>query len=168
MRTNRWVALIVSVAVVGVSATAYAALTSGSGGGFVRTDYRTENAPNTYSGAFAPLPGAIIGVAVPAGATRLLTARFTAESRCTGAANAWCSARVMVKLVNGAAQEMQPVAGLDFAFDSVGSDGLEGHAMTRHLRVPAGQYNVYVERATTNAATTFRLDDWDFEVNQNV
>jgi hypothetical protein len=160
-------ASMVSIAVIGVSATAYAALTSGSGGGIVRKDYRTENAPNTYSGAFAPLPGAVIAIAVPGGATRLLTARFTAETRCTGAANTWCSARVMVKLVGGGVQEMQPVAGLDFAFDSVGSDGLEGHAMTRHLRVPAGQYNVYVERATTNAATTLRLDDWNFELDQN-
>ncbi|MDX6287069.1 MAG: hypothetical protein QOG53_2554 [Frankiales bacterium] len=171
MSTKRWLALVVSVTAISVvaSVAAYAAVTSGSGGSEVRKDYRTQDAVATFTGPFTAINASVIPVAIPSGQSRLLTGRFSGESRCTGVANTWCAIRIMVKdTVSGIAVEMEPAVGVDFAFDTVGGDGSEAHAITRFLRVPGGSYNVYVERATTNGGTAFQLDDWAFEVEQNI
>jgi hypothetical protein len=56
------------------------------------------------------------------------------------------------------------VAGIDYAFDSVGTDQHEGHAMERSHRLGAGTYIIRVQRAVTNPAISFRLDDWHLAV----
>jgi hypothetical protein len=69
--------------------------------------------------------------------------------------------------------EMEPSSGMDFAFDSTnaGADGAsswEGHAMERSRDIQTGTLGqfvtVQVQYAVTNAALTFRLDDWHLAV----
>jgi hypothetical protein len=63
--------------------------------------------------------------------------------------------------------EMDPASGMDFAFDSVATsnDFWSASAMQRSIRLPPGTYRIFVQRAVTNAATVFRLDDWDFQLD---
>jgi len=65
---------------------------------------------------------------------------------------------------------LNPASGLDFAFDSVaagGDDFWESNTVQRSKRLTAGTYVIVVQRAVTNSATVFRLDDWDFRVEVN-
>lgn len=164
-------AVIGAAALLGGNA-ALAVLTGAAGGVEGRIDTRGEtNFSNTNSTVFVDLPGATITVALSQ--SRLITARFTAESQCSGgaAAVAWCSVQIIATNAAGASTQLNPASGLDYAFDSnppgAGDDFWEGNAMERSLRLPAGTYRIRVQRAVTNAATTFRLDDWHFAVEQN-
>jgi hypothetical protein len=149
--------------------TAIAVLTASAGGTTIQVQNRAENAPSfTNVAAFTNLPGAVVSVTVPAGTTRLITARFTAESLCTGIANRWCSVRVVVFTPGGGVIELNPQAGINYAFDSVASDNWEGNALERSIRLPAGTYRVQVQRAVSIAGTGFTLDDWHFRVDLNV
>jgi hypothetical protein len=108
---------------------------------------------------------------VPTGKTQLVNARFTAESNCTRAvpaAGGWCSTRIVAQRIGGATVELNPQAGTDYAFDSVGTDQHEGHAMERSIRLGAGTYVIRVQRAVTNNAISFRLDDWHLAVESSV
>jgi hypothetical protein len=111
-------------------------------------------ATTTSSTAFTDLPGASTSVTVPAGATATLFISFSAESLCTG--GGYCPVRVVVD-----GNEAAPVVGNDFAFDSTDDGNWESHAIERVATgVAAGAHTVTVQYATTNAATTLRLDDW--------
>lgn len=169
MARKRWLVVVAGGAAIGLSAaTAYSVLVPNAGGTMVRRDIRTETVFNTYTGAFNPLPNAVINVAVPPNQTRLITAQFSAESGCTGAANQWCAVRIMAKDTNtGAVVELHPQVGADFHYDSVAADLTEAHSMTRTIRLGSGAYLVYVERATSAAGVVFRLDDWTFMVDTN-
>lgn len=129
-------------------------------------------AQSTTSTTFVPLTGSGINFAVADGTTRLFEARFTAESQCAGGgAGNWCTAQIVVRNnLTGIVGELHPQAGGEFAFDSVGfSDDLwEGHAMERSIRLGPGRYTFFVQRRTTAATTTFRLDDWHFAVERIV
>jgi hypothetical protein len=122
------------------------------------------------------LHGANVVVAVPGGASRLITARFAGESRCFGPAaapQAYCSLQIIAtNTASGVSTPFNPASGIDFAFDSnpagAAEDLWESHAMERSLRLPAGSYRIRVLRAVTNAQTIFRLDDWHFAVETNV
>ena len=91
----------------------------------------------------------------------LFIARFAAESACSGGTG-YCNVRILAN-----AFEMAPVVGTDYAFDSTdngaeSSASWEGRAMERSLPL-CGQFNtvtIKVQYRVTNAATTFRLDDW--------
>ena len=73
-------ALLVSGALAG---TAAAVLTHDSGGAQIKVDKRTNNVPTTTSSPnWVNLPGATVGVFVPANSTRLYDVPFFAESLC--------------------------------------------------------------------------------------
>lgn len=148
---------------------ALAVLTFSNGGTTVLVQNRAETNPSsTNVAAFSDLPGAVISVTVPAGTSRLISARFTAESQCTGVAGRWCSVRVVASPASGAIIELNPQSGIDYAFDSTATDQWEGNALERSIRLGPGTYRVRVQRAVSVAGTVFRLDDWHFRVDLNV
>jgi hypothetical protein len=161
-----------------LGATALAVGTGDTGRGEVRIDVRRETAPTTTMlTSYQPLPGARVLVQVPPGQSRLVTARFTAESSCSSpAANEWrfCAVRIVAEGPVTGLTELEPRAAsiADFAFDTdeprSNHDGWESHAIERSIRLNAGSYQVYVQRAVTSSATAFSLDDWHFAVEQNL
>ena len=105
------------------------------------------------------VPSASVTVTIPAGTRRLISARFNAESLCTG--SGWCSVRVIyVRAADGATAELGPQSGTDFAFDSAGGSW-EAHAIERTSTgfLPAGTYSVRVQAQRVNSSQ-FRLDDY--------
>lgn len=101
--------------------------------------------------------------------SRLVIARFTAESACYGSgANNYCSVRIVAQKGTSVI-ELDPVVGTDYAFDSTnnGNDAAsswEGHAVQRSKLLSSGQYQIYVQARTTSTGTTLRLDDAHFSV----
>ena len=167
-------ALLVSGALAG---TAAAVLTSDNGGAQIKVDKRTNNAPTTTSSPnWVNLPGATVGVFVPANTTRLYDVPFFAESLCNGPASGGCSVRIMAFGGPGGPIELNPVAGLDYAFDSDMAGNLddlrEGHGMERSKRLAGGangqNYTIQVQFAVTNAQSVFTLDDWHLAVLTNL
>ena len=168
--------VLVTLTTAGVlSSTASLALVGGVGGTDIRVDVRSEVwASTTISTAFVDLAGANVVVVVPAGTSRLLIARFTAELQCFGSAAglAWCSVAIVATNAAGASVQLDPASGIDYAFDSnpagTADDLWEGNAMERSKRLGPGTYRIRVLRAVRFAGTTFRLDDWHFSVEMRL
>jgi len=103
-------------------------------------------------------------ITVPGAKTAILEIRFAGESQCTGSALTWCTVRV---LVDGAPAD--PNSGTDFAFDSAeaaqGSWESHSHDWTS-AELTGGNHTVVVQWAATNAATEFRMDDWQLTVEE--
>jgi archaellum component FlaF (FlaF/FlaG flagellin family) len=164
-----------------VAATAFA-VTVDSGGAELQVDKRTSTTASALvDGANAnewyDLPGASVSVTVPANGSRLYDVPFFAESQCVGPGVGVCAVRIVsVKDPAGPPTEMNPAAGLNYAFDSdmmANNDDLrEGHGMERSARLTGGvadtTYTIKVQYAVTNAATMFTLDDWHLAVHTNV
>ncbi|MFI6293869.1 hypothetical protein ACIBEJ_19930 [Nonomuraea sp. NPDC050790] len=126
-----------------------------------------ESAPWTAqtTGAWGNIPTASINVTVPAGTTRFVNARFTAESLCVGPANTWCTARVVVVNSAGTTTELNPVVGTDYKFDTPGGDE-QAHALERFSGpLGPGTYTVRVQGLRIAGITQFVLDDYAFAVN---
>jgi hypothetical protein len=105
------------------------------------------------SGAFRDLTSTT--VQIPGGFNQgRIIARFSGESNCQGVEGSWCSLRI---LVDG--NEMNPVVGSDFAFDSPG-DNWSGKAIERTsgILLP-GTHTVTLQGALIFANQWF-LDDW--------
>jgi hypothetical protein len=161
MRRTTLLPLVVAVTLCLASGVALAATTVVQGNAInkvsvVREDQVQNLGPNT-STTFVDLPGASTTVTVPAGQRGLLLARFSAESDCESDGPGYCSVRIVATPTGGQSTEMQPAAGLDFAFDSpdaggAGVDTLDAHSMDRSLVVGPGNYTVKVQWA---AATTY-------------
>jgi hypothetical protein len=113
---------------------------------------RSADADTTTSHAFLNLPGG--SQLIRAGTSGIVLARFSGESACRGSGG-WCSVRL---LIDG--QEMAPVAGTDFAFDSPTANGFSAHSMERSAVVQSGTHTVQIQYAALGAATSLRLDDW--------
>jgi hypothetical protein len=162
-------AMIVAGAVVAVGAligTAAYAVVLGRQGTFSerQTFVHSTDPFGTSSSSFVNVTNAVRTVTVPSGTTRMLDARFTAESQCVGTSG-WCSVRIVV--IRGTSTvEMDPASGSDFAFDSAaGGDNWEGHAIERTSRfLSAGTYTVRVQARVVSGATSVRLDDWTLAV----
>jgi hypothetical protein len=181
-RMFKRVAMIIAglFAVGALTGTAAAVLTADAGGAQVRVDKRTSNLPSvTRSTSFIDLPGANLLVAVPANQSRLYDVPFFAESQCSSpGSGGWCSVRVLAtNTTTGASVELNPITGIDYAFDSdaipgAADDMWEGHGMERSRRLFGGPrgtvYRIRVQYAVTNAAITFRLDDWHLAVHTNL
>jgi hypothetical protein len=178
--TKRVAAIIAALFAVGVlTGTAAAVLTADAGGAQLRVDKRTSNLPSvTKSKSFVDLPGANVLVRVPPNQSRLYDVPFFAESQCSWpGSGGWCSVRIIAtNVANNASVELNPVAGLDYAFDSdptpgAVNDNYEGHGMERSRRLPGGPngatYRIRVQYAVTNANIPFRLDDWHLAVITN-
>jgi hypothetical protein len=162
-----------------LTGTAAAVLTADAGGAQVRVDKRTGNLPtSTKSTTFVDVPGANVRVSIPPNQSRLYDVPFFAESRCAWpGSGGTCSIRIIAtNLANGASVELNPVAGLDYAFDSdmagVIDDRLEGHGMERSRRLFGGPngatYAIRVQYAVTNPNLVFTLDDWHLAVLTNL
>jgi hypothetical protein len=156
--------------VLGVFAgTAAALLTASSGGTQVQMDNRADtDLQSTVQLPWTPLAGSDILLTVQD--TRLINARFTAESRCNGQPGGRCTVRIVaVNIVTGAVVELNPASGLDFSFDAVTpgayDDTEEGHAMERSIRLQPGKYRLRVEFGVSipNVVKS-TLDDWHFAV----
>lgn len=169
MKVRKRLAAGITAAVVLVGlggGVAFAALNVFGSGSMTQHIVRTENAASFYSGN-AYQTFAVQSVGVPGGTTRLITSRFTSESLCAGNAGSYCSIRILIRNnATGALVEMFPRASTDFAFDSVSSDNWESNSVERTIRVGAGSYSVWLQRAVVGTAT-FRLDDWTFTVDSN-
>jgi hypothetical protein len=157
----------IAAALVGLAGSAMAGLLDFTGSGVLLRRVKTQTDNSTHSGtSFSSLPGASIAVTVPSGTTRLVLARFTAESQCSGPVDQYCAIRIVA--FNPATRgtiELHPQVGINLVFHRTASDRFESHSIARTARLPAGSYSVLVQRATTLNAMTFILDDWIFEVD---
>ena len=172
LRKKKMLLVVPAVALALGGGTAAAALSGSSGTSQLQMLNRSDNvATVSTSTTYTDVPGATLVTSVPVGKTQLVNARFTAESNCTRANPAlagWCSTRIVAQRIGGAAVELSPAAGIDYAFDNVATDGFEGHAMERSGRLGPGTYIIRAQRAVTSPAITFRLDDWHFAVEKSV
>jgi hypothetical protein len=166
-------ALLVAGALAG---TAAAVLTAESGGAEIRVDKRTQDVPSTTSATnWVNLPGATVGVSVPAKQSRLFDVPFFAESQCTGPNFGNCAVRIVAISAAGTV-ELNPQSGADYAFDSdmpgALTDLAEGHGMERSKRLPGGangtNYLIQVQFAVVNPQSVFTLDDWHLAVHTNL
>src|SRR5215217_4283088 len=88
--------VVATVALTLTTTTATAVLVGFTGGSMIQREVRTETAAASYSRTvFAIIPRAELGVNVPSGSFRLVTACFTAESSCSGTVGGWCSVRIV-------------------------------------------------------------------------
>ncbi len=161
---------VLSAALVLTGAGVASALVTNATGTFSDRQYFATNdvawtvPAATPSGAWVSVPGMTRTITVPAGTSRLLDARFTAESSCIG--GSWCSARIVYVTPTGAIVELAPASGTDYAFDSPGGETWEGNAMERSSPtfLPPGTYRVVVQAAKIGAVISYRLDDMHFVV----
>lgn len=159
-----------------IATTAVAVVTEDSGKEQLQVDKRTSNTPSTTNQLeWHDLPDATVDVTVPANDSRLYDVPFFAESRCFSQQTGTCSVRIVAVDPNGVETELNPVAGLDYAFDSDiagnADDFREGHGLERSSRLVGGDndttYTIQVQYAVTNPATAFTLDDWHLAVHTN-
>ncbi|GGK35585.1 hypothetical protein GCM10010124_30370 [Pilimelia terevasa] len=147
-----------ATAMLAVGTAAGAAITGASGTFTERQTFARNDAPiNVTSAGFVDVASVVVGI--PSGTRRMLDARFTAETLCSGSGG-WCSARIVATNAStGSTVELAPVSGTDYAFDSPG-DNWEGHALERSSHyLPAGTYRVRAQAAIVAGATSLRLDD---------
>ncbi|MFD0884158.1 hypothetical protein ACFQ08_06295 [Streptosporangium algeriense] len=153
--------------VLALTATAAGAVPSSQTGTQTGVQFFTgESAPWTAStvGAWGNIPTASVNITVPAGTTRFLDARFTAESLCVGDPGAWCSVRIVAVNSAGTTIELQPVASTDYRFDTPGG-AEEAHALERFSpSLGPGTYTVRVQALRITGITQFTLDDYAFTV----
>ncbi len=172
IRRKRLALLVGALVIAGIATGTAIAVHTGpyiGGSSYQTIIQNSTDAASTTSTAFTTLPGTFTFVSVPSSTTRLIVARFTAESYCSGgSAGNWCTARIVVyNRSTGAITELFPQSSTDFAFDAVGTanDYWESHAIERSIRLGAGTYYVYVQWRTTSTSTSFRLDDWHFAID---
>ncbi len=119
----------------------------------------------SVSAAWVQVPGAIKTITLSS--VHMFDVEFGAESQCTG--TGYCSVRIVLERPTGPLQELDPVAGPDFAFDSggTGPDRWEAHYIKRTspFLLPA-TYRIKVQARIVGVAT-LRLDDWTLEVEHN-
>jgi hypothetical protein len=169
---RRTLLLVTSMAAVLVlaSAVAFAVISNANGGSIQQVRIaRSDEASTSSSTSFVDIPGAAVNVRVPSGSTRLILARYSAESACFGSSG-WCSVRI-VAVKGGVTKELAPASGSDFAFDSSNANNetgssWESHSMDRSDRLSAGLYTIKAQRLVTNSSLSFRLDDWSLTVER--
>ena len=168
-KTRMVVAGTVLTATALSAGTASAVVAGFNGGAQTQRLVRTETDATTAAGTtFTNIPNAAVTVRVPSRQTRLITARYTAESQCTGSNFGWCSVRLIARNNStGTVVALHPRSDLDFAFDSVSDDLWESHSVSRTIKVGAGSWSVIAQRATTSDSVTARHDDWTLEVDVN-
>lgn len=154
---------------LGGAGTAQAVLTqptaSGSERLYMATETNAWTLPAASSGAWQNVPNMARTITVASGTSRQLVASYNAESLCTG--SGYCSVRIVYVNSAGAAVELHPQSGTDFAFDTDG-DSWSSHSIKRTTRVTAGTYRVQVQAARVGGTSTtvpaLRLDEHYFDV----
>jgi hypothetical protein len=176
---RRTILILASMAVVLVlaSSAAFALLSTGGGGPIQRVAIARENAgtPNTVRNTeFLDVPGAELQVSVPPGAqSRLVMARFSAESVCSGGTGPQaCYLRIVARKTptGPIIAELQPSGGTIFDSTNAGSETLsswESHSMDKSLRFAEGDYTVSVQQRVTDSHVRFALNNWSFTVEQS-
>jgi hypothetical protein len=150
-----------------LAGSATATLTAQVGSTTERQWFKTENlawnSPAAARTAWVNVPGANQSLTLPN--RHMLEVDFGAESRCTGPAGTWCSVRVVLVRPPSPLQELHPVAGTNFAFDSgPTADGYEAHAIKRITPfLDEGPYRILVQ-ARMVGATRIRLDEWTLSI----
>lgn len=162
------IAVATSLALAGVNV-----VSTGSGKSVSRVIARGGTGVQSFtsSSSFQNVVGARATVKVPAGRQALITARFTASSRCTGSGGKggpWCSVRILI-----GGTEANPASTENYEFDSsdAGNEGpysWEGHAMERFRTVGPGKHVVKVQAIPMNGATDFSLGDWSLVVQRSL
>ena len=166
--------LIATVCIAVIAATVATAgmnVSKGSGGRITRVVARgSSDTISPGATSFVTLPGATAKITVPSGRQALVTARFTAESTCSGGgpASGWCSVRILFGTKPGL-----PAGGDGFAFDSTDSgnedySSQESHSVERFRTLGPGTYTVKVQTSIENGAVTFELDDWTLIVERSI
>src|SRR5438270_1533090 len=159
---RRWrLSIGIAIGLVGIALVippVVGALLAESAGPISATAVRSETAPNFYaSTTLGVLPGAQVGILVPANQTRMVLVSFSAASRCTGPAGGVCEAQIFV---DNAAMNPTTLA----PFDNTANNNFSAHAITRWLRVGAGNHTVQVRRNTNSSLVQFAIDGWSLEV----
>lgn len=125
---------------------------------------RSVDSTHVNSVNFVDLPGGQTSIVVPANMQAVLLVRFSAETQC---AVPRCHVRIVANDI-----EMEPAAGLDFAFDGGidADDEVESNSMDRSIGpVGAGTYVIKVQVATSvenGNPITFEVDDWSLTVER--
>ncbi len=167
-RTRRRPAMIAAVAAAAIGTFAATAFAFGTSDGKAQVSMSnvTETVATSTSSTLWVDLNSTIGLSVPSEGL-LVNARFTAESACAQKVGI-CRTRIVAD--DGATlTELDPISGLDFAFDtSTGNpsidDFAEGHAMERSRRLPKGDYRLRVQYSVSSGSTKFTVDDWHFTV----
>jgi hypothetical protein len=159
------VAIVASLLASGVAV----AVTSTEYGGTIEDVGVARSTDLFTTSESAEIPNATVKVTVPPGELGLILARYSAESKCSGAK--WCSVRIRIIHPGGAIREMAPAAGLDFAFDSPSAfpnDSPESHSMDRSVVVGPGTYTVRTQAVIVGGVggASFTLDDWSLTVER--
>jgi hypothetical protein len=123
---------------------------------------REQASTTTTSRVYQTL--ASTSISVPAGQRGLMVAHFAAESLCRGLAG-YCSVRIRMD-----GTEMVPQSGTNFAFDSVGRDARESHAMERTIsgvsegiHIFAVEWTLVCYPTAADCPRSFSVDDWVFD-----
>lgn len=153
-------------ALVLLGGTAYAAAIQLTGSETTKQYFVSENAPFTVAtvGSWQNVPTAVMSINVPSGTSRMIDARYTAESLCTGTGG-WCSVRIALFSATGVfINELHPGAGTDYKFDTPGGAEEIGALERTSGFVGAGTYTVRVQALRTAGVSQFTLDDSQFVV----
>jgi len=141
------------------------------GGSLLHVDTRSSPAKSsTTSTNFTVLPGAQVQITIPSsGGSRLIVARFSATSNCTGTADGpdACLVRI-VALRSGTSTvtELNPqLASHPFSFDGVSPNG-GVRSIERSARLTPGTYVVRAQWAVAGTGLQFFLTGWHFIVQQ--
>jgi hypothetical protein len=124
--------------------------------------FQTNAGANVFTATNQQVTGSGF-LTVPASNTGFLVATFTSESNCQGTPGGYCNI-----IINCDGVELQPAVGTDFAFDSVGTTSSGGNfhslSVTRRSNAFTGGSHSCEVRENLISATSFRLDDWTFQV----
>ena len=169
---RRLIALTIAMVFASLFGTAsFAAVIAATGGPLIRVDTRSNTDPTqTNSISFINLAGAQIRIIIPpAGGSRLVVARFSAESLCSGN-----GARCLLQIIafnadTSVTTEMHPQT-VDFAFDSVSTPVGENdnfvRLFTRAVASAESRHLSHLQFAVTAVNNLFTLDDWHLTVSQ--
>ena len=166
-RTIIAVAAALAAVIAFSSGVAYASGISQSGTQSSVQIFTGDNAAWTINtvATWSDIPSAAAAVTVPSGTTRVVDARFTAESLCNGTSTAWCVVRIIIVNSAGTATEFSPVVGVDFKFDTPGTQEA-AHGLERFSpSLASGTYTVKAQALRISGITTFTLDDYVLAVN---
>jgi len=126
----------------------------------VNSIVKTQHIPMvTNAVGLFQMPGAITAIIVPEGTSRCVKVLFTAETACRESAAAdFCRVQATI---GGA--PMMPF-GQGYQIMDSESSSAQARAYEWIKRVGPGNYNVAIQWGVLNNATTFRIDDWTFDV----
>jgi hypothetical protein len=165
---SRAVVIVGTVTLCTLAASSAAAVITGlDGNSMVQRRVVTRTTGTVVSStSFGDIEFAATTIKVATG-SRLVTARFTAENRCTGTGANFCLVQIVARGPIGTV-EMHPQSNVDAAFAWATPDTkLQSNSVARAIRLTAGTWTIAVQAAVTSAGVSARYDDWILEVDVN-